>query len=206
MTDLDNRADRLLGAIFRDCRDTSVTFRKDNPLRGQAAELVGELFPGGVQPFTQMTHVDQHAEMERLVEAFNGRFKEQVGALGLRPKVDELAQLTQEYGERLRARGVTKSVTYDDLRAADAEGQDNLLRIIARIIGQFSGKGDEDAAARTALIGPILQQQEEIRTYYRSRRSVRDVDPETGEEEAPPEEPEVTPPPSHPQGSQPTGE
>ena len=35
--------------------------------------------------------------------------------------------------------------------------------------------------ARSALLAPILKQNEAIRTYLRARRGVEDVDPETGE-------------------------
>ena len=42
--------------------------------------------------------------------------------------------------------------------------------------------------ARAALLGPILKQDQAISDHIRARRSVPDVDPETGEEEPPPDE------------------
>jgi hypothetical protein len=72
-------------------------------------------------------------------------------------------------------------VDFGQVRAARAQGQAHLLEAVAMIIGKYPKSSAEDVAARVALLGPILQQNEAIRAYLKSRRSVQDVDPETGE-------------------------
>jgi hypothetical protein len=49
------------------------------------------------------------------------------------------------------------------------------------ILGLYPRSTKEHLAARAALLAPILQQNEAIRQYLRSRRAVEDVNPETGE-------------------------
>ena len=59
-----------------------------------------------------------------------------------------------------------------------------MLEAVAMIVGKYPRSTPEHVANRTALLGPILQQNEAIRAYLRSRRPVQDVNPETGEEDA----------------------
>lgn len=186
---LDNRADRLLGAIFRDLRDITLTFEEGDPVREAAEELCDELFPAGVAVFTQMPHVEQAAEMQRLVGEFEARFAPHVATVGLAPKAGELKRQSGEYVTRLNARSGAE-VDYATFRAADLEGQRGLRAMVAVIAGTFPDEEPEQVAHRSRLLQPVLQQQEAVRLHYRKRRAVPDIDPDTGEELV---EPQSTP-------------
>jgi hypothetical protein len=56
------------------------------------------------------------------------------------------------------------------------------LGALAMILGRHWRETPEDALARSTLLRPIVEQNEAIRSYLRSRRPIRDVDPATGEE------------------------
>lgn len=45
---------------------------------------------------------------------------------------------------------------------------------VAMILGLYPSGSDADTAARAKLLGPVLRQNELIRAYMRSRRSVGD--------------------------------
>jgi len=63
---------------------------------------------------------------------------------------------------------------------ARAEGQDFLLQSVVMILARHRTRSPQDIAARTALLGPVLEQNEAIRLYLKARRTVQDVNPETG--------------------------
>jgi hypothetical protein len=71
---------------------------------------------------------------------------------------------------------------FGTVKAARAQGQDLLLQTVAMIVGAFPKSTPDHVAARTALLSPIMRQNEAIRQYMRGRRggAVADVDPETG--------------------------
>jgi hypothetical protein len=56
-----------------------------------------------------------------------------------------------------------------------------LLETVVIILSRHRSSNAEDISARGALLEPVLNQNEEIRRYMRSRRTVADVDPETGQ-------------------------
>jgi hypothetical protein len=80
-------------------------------------------------------------------------------------------------------------VKYREVQAARREGQEYLREAIAMILGRYYRSRDpEHVAARAVLLAPIAQQSAAIRAYRRTRRSLRDVDPDTGEETDTPSE------------------
>jgi hypothetical protein len=71
-------------------------------------------------------------------------------------------------------------VAFGDVRAARIKGQDLLLEAMAMVIGRHHSGSPEDMAARSDLLGPILEQNDAIGVALKGRRSVVDVNPETG--------------------------
>ena len=66
------------------------------------------------------------------------------------------------------------------MRVATIKGQDLLLEAIAIVIGKHHSSSAEDVAARSDLLGPILEQNDAIGAALKGRRSVVDVNPVTG--------------------------
>ena len=74
------------------------------------------------------------------------------------------------------------------------------LQAVAIIIGRYHGDSQEHVSKRDELLSPIMRQSDEIGAYMKSRRTILDVDPETGEPEPLPAPAETRPPevPSEP--------
>lgn len=183
MVALDNAADRLVTAIDSDLKHIAHSFRPGSPLKQLAADLRRVILPGGARFVTALPFAEQHAALVRMVDRLTGPHADAALQLGLGPKVAELSDIAQEYGEALHTPSEATLMTYPRYRVIDQRGQRLLLGVIARIIGLYPD--DEapaaDLQARTALLAPILAQQASIRDHNRSSRDrAPDIDPNTG--------------------------
>lgn len=149
-------------------------------LAEKVAAFLLDLFPGGVAKVTSLPYVDELAAVDGIVEKLQGSLAPVAAELGLTRIADRLAQLAVEYRDALEADKPT-AIDFGDVRAARARGQDLMLQVVAMIAGTYPDSTPEDTAARAALLAPILEQNEAVRLYLRSRRAVEDVDPETGD-------------------------
>ena len=102
-----------------------------------------------------------------------------VAELGLGRKVKKLAKLAVDYRAALEE-PQPQTVGWDKVRAAQATGQDLLLQAVVMILAKHHTSTADDIAGRIALLGPILEQDEAIGRYLKSRRAAEDVNPETG--------------------------
>jgi hypothetical protein len=92
--------------------------------------------------------------------------------------VARLQILNQRYGDVLNSYETQPST--DDLRAADARGQELLAQTLVLIQAHFIVNAPEDHEGRAYLLEPILRQNDAIRASRRRRRPPRDIDPDTG--------------------------
>jgi hypothetical protein len=178
---IDVRLDRSLVA-FRDGLQAYVDAGQDEASDGasdHAREIMRAVYPRGVQAVTQATFVDQLSMVDEVL-LLTDKYKQWIGELGLNRHVDRIRKINEEYRAEQQA---TKAdgPNNGDVRAARARIQDHLHEVMALIIGKFPYAKDADVEARQKLLGPILRQQDAIGAYLRSRRTVEDVDPDTGE-------------------------
>jgi ribosomal protein S15P/S13E len=94
---------------------------------------------------------------------------------------DRLVGLTDEFAQALEA-PQNRPVAFSEVRAARLQGQERMLRVAAKILGKFNGENPGDAEARQKLMTPIVDQNERIADYYRRKRPVPDIDPDSGED------------------------
>lgn len=176
---IDVKVDRAVVAL-RDAMQAHVNASDDDDPAGDVARnVLADLFPKGVQAITQLPFVDQLSAVERVLAALDSRHADAVETLQLGRFVKRLATVTDLY----RAAMQTTPPGAPDkgkVRAALARNQELLLEVTVMIAGRFPTASAEDVAARQALLGPILRQQEAIGLYIRSRRAVEDVNPDTG--------------------------
>ena len=146
-------------------------------------DFVEDLFPAGVPAVTQLAYVDELSAVEEVLEKLKGPHAKTVKELGLERFVARLEALLPK--DRAALEGPKSELSFGAVKAARAQGQDFLLQTVAMIVGAFPKSTSDHVAARTALLTPILRQNEAIRQYMRGRRggSIADVDPETGEPE-----------------------
>ncbi|MBK8256757.1 MAG: hypothetical protein IPK82_29310 [Polyangiaceae bacterium] len=154
---------------------------EDQELPKKVAKLRTAIFPAGVQAVTKATFVEQLAAVEGILATLkNKEYAATIQDLGLGRLVKQLGKLSGQFREALEAPEPPR-VSFGDVRAARAQGQENLLQAVAMILGKHPTPSSTDLTARGALLGPILKQNEAVRLYLRSRRAIHDVNPETGE-------------------------
>lgn len=156
----------------------------DEPEPALARKMLDACFPRGVQALTQTTHVEEFSLVDALLGEIKKHHAESVKQLGLGAFVQRVGKLNEEYRAAQHA-SPPAAVDFSQVRAARQRGQEFLLEVVAMIMGRFLLPTTAHVAARQALLGPLLRQNEAIRAYLRSRRAMPDVDPETGESQEP---------------------
>ena len=177
--ELDRQIDSALGAVNRALEGHEAV------ARGAAAQSIRDLrealFPGGVVESISLSFVEEMVEVDRILDLVEGKYKQQLADLALATWGEDLRELSEQFRAVIRERKEA-TLDYGDVRAARSKGQEYLLRTVALIIGRHAGVGDADVSARNRLLGPILAQDDAIGAHRRSRRTVPDIDPQTGQE------------------------
>jgi hypothetical protein len=183
-TDRDQQADRTLSAFNDAFHAAAVIYQGGNTALARAAEtLEREVFPRGVVAVTSLSYVEEHAFINGLLSRLEkgGDLSQEVSTLGLGGFVVRLREVSTGLGKALVRS--SQGPTWDEIRAARATLQSALLRVVAAAVGQFVDDSDGAVKARTAVLGPILQQQEAIAAALKGRRgALTDVHPATGVE------------------------
>jgi hypothetical protein len=183
-TRIDNLLDRALSA-FRDAAQALADGADpEDEIIPMVNSLLKAIFPAGVAAVTTLPFVEELAVVEGILAKLKGPLKKTVDELGLSRQVKRLAKLAEQYRAALTA--PSASLKFGDVRAARARGQDMLLETVVIILARHRSSSAEDMSARSALLEPVLNQNDEIRRYMRSRRTVADVNPETGQPDSVP--------------------
>lgn len=149
--------------------------------RGEAAgRLRHALLPDGPAAVIRLPYAQQHAEIDALLARL-----EEPDLAGLlteipdvQPTVARVKTINRRYGEVLNAYETQPST--DELRAADALGQELLAETLVLIQAHFITNAPQDHEGRAYLLEPILRQNDAIRATRRRRRPPQDIDPDTG--------------------------
>ena len=177
---MDNRMDRALAGLRDLIRSLASAATASDPIHGQVQELLDAIFPAGVRAITNLPVIDQLAAVETIVELLQGDLAPLVAALNIQPQVQRVIELAGEYRAVIEAS--ESQVTYPEVDSARRTGHELFCSVIALVISTYH-RSDlaEHLEARAALLGPVLEQNEAVRVYLRSRRPIVDVDPVTGE-------------------------
>lgn len=180
-TKIDALVDRTLTAIRDHAQSQAAGAAPDDPIHATVAFFLKEIFPAGVQEVTVLPFVEELAAVEPILGLLQGKdLTPTVEELGLQRLVKRLAALAVQYRAALEA-PAPETLAFGKVKAARAEGQERLLQAVALIVGKHYRSTPADVAARADLLGPILEQNEAIGASMRARRTVEDVDPETGD-------------------------
>ncbi len=172
--ELDDEIDRTLSLIHQGA-EVFTGLNEDSRQKELAEELIGELFPSGVYPITSMSFAEQHDSVEFLVERFDGEFEEHVDELNLRALVEQLRELNDEFGGKLRAD--TEQIVYDEVEAAHREAEEAFHQLIARLMADYANEME----TFNEVMAPVHKQTELMRRHLKRRGSTPEIDPETGE-------------------------
>ena len=177
---VDALVDRALSALRAGAQAQADVAKAGDGIAEKVDRFLRAVFPKGVAEVASLAYVEELEAVNAIVEKLKGELQPLVAELGLTRQAARLEELGEEYRAALEApKG--EEISFGTVRAARARGQQFMLEAVAMITGRFPGESAGDVEARTALLGPILRQNEEIRRYLRSRRKVEDVDPESGE-------------------------
>lgn len=185
---VDRMVAKTLSGLRRTALAQAAGAEPGDAIHAQVQHFLREILPGGVFAVAMLPQVDELSALEAIVAKLEGPLAETVAELGLARQTARLAELTRAYHEALHA-PPRHAVRYREVQAARQRGQEYLLETIAMILGRYYRSRDpEHMEARATLLAPIAQQSAAIRAYRRSRRSLRDIDPVSGEETDTPSE------------------
>jgi hypothetical protein len=178
--DVDPLVDRTLTAIRDHAVSQTAGASPEDPIHTTVAAFLKEIYPAGVVEVTKLAYVEELAAVDVIVGLLQGKdLSAVVKDLGLGRLVKRLADLAVVYRASLLTQPAG-ALAFGDVRAARIKGQDLLLEAVAMVIGKYHSSSPDDVAARNDLLGPILDQNEAIGVALKGRRSVVDVNPETG--------------------------
>ncbi len=144
---------------------------------GEAAQrLLDGLFPDGVAAVIRSAYVDETATLGALVDRLRGPLWSDVQATKSEVWVDALEAANAAFDEEYDRLTGTAAGDWATLRTRDAEAQEAFVALVAAVIGAAYGTPHLEA-----LLEPVEIQQAALKKLYQRRRSVPDVDPETGE-------------------------
>lgn len=184
---LDALVDRTLTAIRDAGLNQASGAIPGDPIHAKVAAFLKAIIPtGDVSDITGLAMVEEDVAVGAILALLTGSLAATATELGLDRLVVRLGDLHAKYHAALVAPG-PEVLAFSDVRAARTVGQDLLVETIAIIAGKHHSKSEADVAARAALLGPIMEQNDAIAAASRGRRVVVDVNPDTGN-------PDVTPP------------
>jgi hypothetical protein len=180
---LDNRLDRLLSSFLAALTAFADGLPDPHELVRAARRVREDVLPGGIQAIVHATHPEEAELVDQVVKRLRSEHAAALERLGLTAFVDQLAGLNAEFRAAVAAAtaGDESGPSYDQVRAAQARGQEMLLELMAMALGACPGREPPDLERRARLVGAILSQNEAIGVYRKNRRSIPDVDPGTGE-------------------------
>jgi hypothetical protein len=184
--EIDVELDRAVGALHTQLQNIRSVYH-DQPRGESAAELLSDLFPEGAGKITTMAFEDELSNVQYIVEHLRALGDDQLTDLGIEPLVDQLDRLADRFADAL-ANYEERPVGWDEVRAANEHGQEAMLQAVVKVLGTYPTQKKEDVEARSQILEPIIEQDERIAELHRNERAIKDVDPESGEENVPPGE------------------
>lgn len=180
----DQQVDRGVTGVEAHLDAQIRVYGKDSDRGRSAARVRRELLPGGAGAITRLSFVKQHQRVAALLVKADQPGTPLQAAVQSIPELPamlaQLAVLNEQYGASLQDYDRGRP-THAEITEAQAIGRDLLAEVAAVIVAHYAGQPDR-LAERNSLLEPILRQNEEISLARRRRRTLRDVDPDTGNE------------------------
>ena len=181
---IDNDLDRAVGALHSQLKAVAALFA-DEPKGRTASAMREELFPDGAGAITRMSFEEELSTVKYLLEQLSTEWGGDLADLEIKSTVEKLSSLADAFEDALAE--PPRSTTWDEVREARNRGQEAMLHAVATVLGKFGTDEDDAIEMRQRLLTPIRNQNERIGELHKRQRGLTDVDPETGEPEAPDE-------------------
>lgn len=171
--EVDDQIDQTLSKLLQGLR-TFAGFPEGNEKRRIAQEMIDQYFPQGVFPITSKSFINQHAHVDKLVGRLQDEHTQDLERLAMAELVDELAELNEEFGERLNPQD---EISYDEVRAARAEAENAFYQFFAAVVGEFG----DDMETLNEVLRPYVEVNNRIRRHMSRGGTQTQVDPDSGE-------------------------
>lgn len=177
---IDKMIDEQLVAIYKFV-DANRIGDDSEPAVKAAKAILTKLFPAGVGAITQQAFEVQLSTMDTMMEVFATRLSTQVQTLHLERHLNRLGRLIEDFRAELN-RNETRSVTFEQVRAARDDLHSQTCKVVAAIIATLDEEDSHTVHQRDQLLAPLRDQQARVADARRRQRQPTDIDPETGEE------------------------
>lgn len=178
----DHQLDRLLVDLIELL--TALARRVGTP-RGDAAKvLIDAGFSEGAAYYTQQTFTEEEVRVAGLILLL-GRHPAEVALTTTDDIVADVTAAHLNYQTLLVAHEKAERLRFDEVKATDLANQRAFIELITAILARTGELPPaERAAARTHILGSVIEHDQAIGELLRGRRRIKDVHPDTGELEA----------------------
>ena len=173
-----------LGALEALFTATQKAFGGSSPEGRAAAAAQAALFPKGLFQLTSMPYVEQQVAVQTLLEQIQTEPKlgEDLRRVAAERFVAQLAEANERFRSALEVYGSGPS--YHQMQEARRVGQETLAQVVVLLASELvrAWRKGEETEPFTQALQAVYEQNAAIRRLRRRRRTVSDVDPETGDE------------------------
>jgi len=175
--------DRALGALDGFLGNALQAWGADAPQGQAAARLREGLFPHGVGHLTRLPYMREKVQVAELLERVDGDPEVSAALRELKGEdfVERVREVYARYDVVLRN---DHAPTFAQIEEARRVCHERFCAVVCLVAGRC-GTADPESAeglALTRALEEVFRQNRLIRIWYRRRRRVPTVDPETGEE------------------------
>ncbi len=191
---LDQNIDRVHSIISSTLRQTAQAFDPESQPVSQAQTLHLSLYPEGVRPLVQQSHIEQLADNKRVIQELSSPvWHELLQQLGLTIYLARLKTLNSDFDALLTHPNALRNrkQTYQEIQRYRRVGQEMLCVTVALIIAAFPTVPHSEE--RNTLMAPIRDQHKRIEQHLKRRRYAPEIDPNTGQEQSPTSQDEIPP-------------
>ncbi|RAL25079.1 hypothetical protein DL240_02365 [Lujinxingia litoralis] len=186
---IDMKLDQAIAAIGR-ILDGELLGPDESPHTQAARQIQNVIFPAGISAVIHVSYEHQHVTIDALVARLQNQLKEQVALLGMERHVERVHALNQRFGKELD-RDERPALTYDEVVTSREALHVALCQVVAAAFEHL--RADADAPTLSAVLAPLVEQQQRTHAYVSRRRAVPPVDPGTGAELPAEHEPSTEP-------------
>jgi hypothetical protein len=179
--EIDRSLDRGLSGAHRIANGYLHSLQPGDEQYDVSLEFNEKFFPDGVDAISKQPYEEELVDVEAMIGHWQTDWAPRVATIGLTSLASRIATLTMQYRDAITT--VTqRDITWDEVRAADRQGQENMLRLVARILGDHNTDSPDDVELRTRYLATFNDQNRRIAELRIRSAVVPDVDPATGEE------------------------
>ncbi len=181
LLEIDQQLDRNLVGMHGVAENHVYSLMPGDEQYDVSAAFLDEFFPKGPGAVTRLRYEDQLATVEDYLVRWATDWKLRLDTLSLTKLAERAGALTVEYRKAVTVVS-NRGILWDDVRAMDDAGQENMLALIVRVCGLYNSKSDADIAMRSRYLATFIDQNERLKLIRKRTNVVSDIDPATGEE------------------------